>query len=282
MNFNRVALKTKAKKLLKQNYGWILLVTIIFTLTSSGFSIPFTNGDVTDIFRPSVNVNRDTNHQEINDIDDIYNDPNAILNYDPYRSIREFKQKVENTARRWLPFYHGSIWVLIGLILMFASMISILVKIFVFNPIQVGCMKWYLRNREEDKPSIKALVEVFSDGYIRTVGIMFLRDLFTFLWTLLLIVPGIVKAYEYRMIPYLLAENPELTRKEAFAMTKKIMDGNKMDTFVLDLSFIPWILLAVLLCGILMVFFVAPYMVLTRTEQYVCLCQGKEKYESLV
>lgn len=63
-------------------------------------------------------------------------------------------------------------------------------------------------------------------------------------------------------------------------MTKKIMDGNKMDTFVLDLSFFPWILLAAMTCGILSVVYVAPYMALTNTELYVCLCQGKDRYET--
>ena len=282
MNFSRITLKTKAKKLLKANYGWILLVTIIFSLTASNFSMSFVNNDISDIFKPQVNLNQDVNSGEVDAIDKAIKNPNDILRYDPYQAAREYKRKVENTVRRWLPFYHGSIWALIGLIAFFAILTSLALRIFVLNPIQVGCMKWYLRNRKEDKPSIKALVEVFSDGYIRTVGIMFLRDLYTFLWTLLLIVPGIVKAYEYRMIPYLLAENPDMTRKEAFDMTKKIMDGNKMDTFILDLSFIPWILLSVLLCGILSIFYVAPYMALTRTELYVCLCQGKEKYESLV
>ena len=81
------------------------------------------------------------------------------------------------------------------------------------------------------------------------------------------------------MIPYLLAENPDLTVSEAFDKTRKIMYGNKMDAFVLDLSFLPWILLAAITCGILSVVYVAPYMALTNTELYVCLCQGKDKYE---
>ena len=148
------------------------------------------------------------------------------------------------------------------------------------NPIHVGCKKWFLNNRTEDKPKLRAIVEVFTHGYIRIVGIMFLRDLYTFLWFLLLIVPGVIKAYEYRMIPFLLAENPDLTVSEAFGKTKKIMYGNKMDAFVLDLSFLPWIILAAITCGILSVLYVSPYIELTNTELYVCLCQGRDRYEA--
>ena len=63
-------------------------------------------------------------------------------------------------------------------------------------------------------------------------------DFCTFLWSLLLIIPGIVKSYEYRMIPYLLADHPEMSKDEAFAASKAMIDGNKWDAFVLDFSFI--------------------------------------------
>ena len=56
------------------------------------------------------------------------------------------------------------------------------------------------------------------------------------------IIPGIIKAYEYSMIPYLLAENPNMSKQEAFAISKELMDGNKFNAFVLDLSFILGIL----------------------------------------
>ena len=64
--------------------------------------------------------------------------------------------------------------------------------------------------------------------------------LYTFLWSLLLLIPGIVKAYEYRMVPYLLADYPELSTEEAFRISREMMNGEKMNTFILDLSFIGW------------------------------------------
>ena len=87
-------------------------------------------------------------------------------------------------------------------------------------------------------------------------------------WTCLLIVPGFIKAYEYCMIPYLLADHPEMTRQEAFATSKAMMKGNKWKAFVLDLSFIPWDILSALTLGIVSVFYVAPYRQLTAAALY--------------
>ncbi|WP_278565501.1 DUF975 family protein [Anaerostipes caccae] len=60
---------------------------------------------------------------------------------------------------------------------------------------------------------------------------MFLRNLFTALWSLLLLIPGLVKSYSYSMIPYILAENPSIPRKRAFEMSRKMMDEQKMNAF---------------------------------------------------
>ena len=119
----------------------------------------------------------------------------------------------------------------------------------------------------------------FKNGYAHIGMIMFLRGLFTGLWMLLFIIPGIVKSYEYMMIPYLLAEHPEMTRQEAFAESKQMMDGNKWDAFVLDLSFIGWTLLGVCTFGILLVFYVEPYIYLTRAELYHALKNNNKSVE---
>ena len=93
-------------------------------------------------------------------------------------------------------------------------------------------------------------------------------------WSLLFIIPGIVKAYEYRMIPYLLAENPEMSKEEAFAISKQMMSGQKWRTFVLDLSFFGWILLSGFTCGILAIFYVNPYVFSTQSALYERLRYG--------
>ena len=90
------------------------------------------------------------------------------------------------------------------------------------------------------------------------------------LWLLLLVVPGIIKAYEYSMIPYLLAENPNITMDEAFSLSKQMTTGQKMNLFFLDLYFLGWIILGLICCGI-GILFVLPYPEATRAEVYLNL-----------
>ena len=95
--------------------------------------------------------------------------------------------------------------------------------------------------------------------YLHKVFVLFMKNLFLFLWSCLLIIPGIVKSYEYRMVHYILQENPEIGWKEALQKSKEMMDGSKWQAFLLDLSFIGWALLSCLTCFLLGLFFLMPY-----------------------
>ena len=119
------------------------------------------------------------------------------------------------------------------------------------------------------------IADGFQMNYQGNVVTMFCRDLFIGLWSLLLVIPGIVKSYEYRMVPYILAENPSIHRKDAFKLSQEMMDGEKWNAFVLDLSFILWRLAAAFTCGILNIFYVNPYIDLTFTELYILLKETK-------
>ena len=92
--------------------------------------------------------------------------------------------------------------------------------------------------------------------------------------SLLCIIPGIVKGYEYRMIPYLLADHPEMTKDEAFAASKEMMMGQKWNAFVLDLSFIGWDILSSMTFGILDIFYVMPYKMSTNAALYEAIKYG--------
>ena len=88
---------------------------------------------------------------------------------------------------------------------------------------------------------------------------------------MLFVIPGIIKGYEYRMVSYILADQPELSRKEAFQLSKQMMKGQKWNAFVLDLSFIGWYLLCLVTCGIAGIFYVYPYVFATDAELYLAL-----------
>lgn len=155
-------------------------------------------------------------------------------------------------------------------VIAFSALIGIAISIFLENPLLIGCYKFFI-NCKRDSENLNDIVMTFKNGYMNVVLTEFLRGLFTFLWSLLFVIPGIIKGYEYMMIPYLLADNPQMDRKEAFAKSKEMMDGNKWKAFVLDLSFWGWGLLSGCTCGILYIFYVGPYIHLTKAELYHAL-----------
>ena len=170
----------------------------------------------------------------------------------------------------------ATVWqIIIGVLLViaFVTVVMIVIKVVVGNALIVGAQKAFILNeKSEDHVDVKEIAFVFKSGQWGNVAMtLFVKDIFVFLWSLLLIIPGIIKAYEYRMIPYLLAEDPSMSRDEAFARSKEMMDGQKMNAFVLDLSFIPWTLLAVITCGIAGIFYVWPYIHQTNAELYLKL-----------
>ncbi|MCI5801517.1 MAG: DUF975 family protein [Oscillospiraceae bacterium] len=143
-------------------------------------------------------------------------------------------------------------------------------QVFVTNPVQVGKRRYFIANRQR-RGETGQLFSLFRKGmYLNVVKVMFLRDLYTFLWSLLFVVPGVIKGYEYSMIPYLLAENPNLDAERAFQISKAMTSEEKLDMWVLDLSFIGWRLLGILACC-MGLYFVFPYIEATWAELYAVL-----------
>lgn len=118
-----------------------------------------------------------------------------------------------------------------------------LVRFIVGGTVQLGYTQYLLKQHNHahfDTHDLFSQFGRFKDGFLQS----FLRVLYTFLWTLLFVIPGIVKAYAYSMTPFIMAENPEMTAKEAITASKELMDGHKGELFVLDLTFLGWDLLA--------------------------------------
>lgn len=148
------------------------------------------------------------------------------------------------------------------------AIIALVAKIIIGNVLLVGGNRFFVINQTEDA-KVGTLLYGFKTGSVgNIVLVMFLRDLFTALWTLLLIIPGIIKHYEYLMVPYILAENPDMSQRQAFAISKRMMQGQKMDVFILDMSFLGWKILEGLTLGIAGIFYVEPYYQATMAELY--------------
>lgn len=154
--------------------------------------------------------------------------------------------------------------------------IAIAIRVFALNVLVVGCKSFFSQSMTGE-PEFRVLGDGFSRNYRNCVKTCFLRDLFVALWSLLFVIPGVIKSYEYRMVPYLLAEHPEMDSSEVFAQSKEMMKGNKWETFILDISFIGWILLGAITMGLVFIFWTSPYINATEAALYHRL-SGQDSY----
>ena len=151
-----------------------------------------------------------------------------------------------------------------GLIISVASMIPVvgsLVGVFIISPaFAIAIINIYLNVAEssEYRPEIGDLFKDF-DKFWLAFKITFFTGLFTFLWALLFYIPGIIKAISYSQAMFIAAENPNIGALEAINKSKEMMDGHKMDLFLLELSFIGWAILGAFTLGILYIW-LFPYM----------------------
>ena len=161
-------------------------------------------------------------------------------------------------------------------IVLVASAVGIAVDVLLINPVEFGCRNFFRRNLDEPA-KLSSLTFAFDKNYKNAVKTAFFKDLFIWLWSLLFVIPGIIKAYEYRLVPYIFAENPDMKYSDILAESSKLMKGNKWKTFVLDLSFIGWELLSLCTCGLLSVFYVDPYKLQTDAALYEAIKYGDKK-----
>ena len=155
-------------------------------------------------------------------------------------------------------------------------LLDMAIQSFLSNVVEVGLCSYFIESQSTGTDAgFAKLFYGFSCGnYMNVVKVMFMQKIFIFLWSLLLIIPGIIKAYEYAMVPYIVAEDPNIGYKEALERSKDMMNGHKFELWVLQLSFIGWMLLGVLACCIGTIF-VLPYQNATYAEYYMKL---KKRY----
>lgn len=256
-------LKDRAKVTFKQNYWRCVLISLLLTLIAGGSG--FVSGNASSRF--SNSWDNSESYQNYDEYD--YDDESSIEQFEQgFEDGFKDSQSILNSSAGIMALAIGfGIFVIIFLIIM---VVVILVDAFVINPFEVGCRRFFIRNLNEPA-QVGNVGYAFDNNYKNIAKTMFFRDLYTILWSLLFIIPGIVKAYEYMMIPYLLADNPQMTKEEAFAESKRMMQGQKWRAFLLDLSFIGWYLLSLLTLGILTVFYVNPYVNATHAALYEAL-----------
>ncbi len=130
---------------------------------------------------------------------------------------------------------------------------------FLLPPLTVGFAYFSLRVYRGDTVEITDMLSTGFRDYMKSlVGILWMY-LFTFLWSLLFVIPGIIKSIAYSMTPYILAERDDVSAQDAIKVSMEMTYGHKMEIFVMGLSFIGWWLLTGLTFGILAFFFTGPY-----------------------
>lgn len=278
--WTRVELKEKAKINFKRLYKQSVIVCIIVYLLGAIFDGGYNS--TSNRVENSVTYNQSQDSGDItgeiyeNDaFDEEFNLENKT------DSFSEFAEKysIGGVIENFFEFIFNSIYnlfsgfsmIIVVLISICLALIGTVLKVLIFNPIVIGKNNFFMGIRENDR-KVGDIFFLFKESkFIKPAITMFFVDLFTLLWTLLLIIPGIVKSYEYFMIQYILSENPDIDRNRAFELSRSMMDGQKWETFVLDLSFLGWDILSGITFGLVGIFYVNPYKESTYAELYAKL-----------
>ncbi len=273
--WNRAQLKEKAKYALKLNYWKIVLVSLLVTIILGGsteLEYNFgedqeTNSGIwNDIYGDEIDPGYNFGDAFQDGFDAGYN---GALNGDDLEKI--YGDLFAQMGIGSLEELQSSIALVLGILFFvvvpLVLIIALLWSAFVAGPIDVGTKRFFFKSLNE-QAEVKECLYAFDSNYKNIAKIMFFMNLYEMLWSFLFIIPGIIKAYEYRMIPYLLAENPNLSKEQVFALSKQMMDGNKWNAFVLDLSFLGWEILSSFSFGLLGIFYVNPYRYLTQATLY--------------
>ena len=252
MNWSISEVKRRGNATFKTAYWKCVLVAFIISVLSGGVStVPNFSG--------SYNVGSFRDENGNFDFSAIYETPDDSVD------IGGLAEEIVNSPN------FGIIAVTFTIVLIFVMIISLALDIFLVEPLRIGCLKFFKDAGRTRQYELGTIGFSFGKNYMNIVKIMFFYSLKIFLWTLLLIIPGIVKSYEYRMVPYILSDDPTISSEEAFRRSREMMTGNKWHAFLLDLSFIGWMFLSILTCGILLIFYVDPYIAATDAELYLTL-----------
>ena len=280
--WKRKEIKEKGKNTFKANFWKCVATALILAIVGGGTAGAFGGGGNAFSHR-----DEDGNTHMINVVDADWNfefDTDMVLDtgnddqaeaeadvaeaQDEIEADREELENMEIPTEAMIAFA-----VVMAVASLFILAIALAVDAFIANPLELGCKRFFRRNLDEPA-AMSNIAFAFDSNYKNICKTMFLRDVYIVLWSLLFVIPGIIKSYEYKMIPYLLSENPEMTTEQAFAESKKLMTGNKWKAFVLDLSFILWDIASAATCGLLGLFWVAPYKASTQAALYEAIKYG--------
>lgn len=266
--WTRAKLKSDAKDFLRKYWKRAVIVSLI------GFMISSALGSKTDMGKEEINkqiaqrsYERVVDSEDQEDTYQIYLfSPSSNSQISVWKSLTPQMGQPSIPPFRWLS--EGVRFVVKPTVFLSVAVLSVIFSIFIANPILLG-VKYFYRKGYEEEPEIRDILYAFQSGrYGQLVIKLLLKNVYLVLWTLLFVIPGIYKTYQYWYVEYILLDHPEFSLKEAIELSKEMTEGDKLNIFILELSFIGWILVSALFFSIPDLI-LNPYMSATYAKLYL-------------
>ena len=272
--WSRKELKKKARILIKSNY-W-RSVSVCFLIAMLTASYPISRSLFLNYFPDKIQTKAELILPAFISAESL---SSAFLDFIPDNFVAaSFLHTIQNSLKR--PDLIVTSFLTLGVIF------SLLYKFFISNLLIVGEKRFFVESYNYEDTNISKIFFLYKLRYLANPSwVMFCYTLFQKLWDLT-IIGGIIKHYEYSMISCILAENPKISQKNAFFLSKQLTKGNKWKLFLLDCSFLGWELLSLFTLGILDILYVRPYKMNCKASLYLFLRRNyvlsrAPKYEQL-
>ena len=257
MIWNTHELKKKARAKLKNCY-WLAVAVCLLTTMLTGW-IGSAGIGLGMVQSKTENTGTEMSQQRIQELKQDIKERNPIAEY----QIRIMQKQLD------LLLFVCAVAASIVIVVLGA-----LVIICIGNPVKVSSKRFFMCNRKR-KTNVGMILYVFQNHHTAHItAVMFRKGLRVAGSFLLLVIPGVIRHYEYSMVPYILAENPTITCRRALELSSKMTEGQKMDMLKLDLSFWFWEIAGICSFGLVSVFYTMPYKEFTRAELYHVMRQN--------
>ncbi len=291
-SFKRSVIKKNARKNVKRHYiRNILIIFLTSFIINGGYLLNSDNIDVTEITFQDTTYEISGKKSNTEIITDFFSGQNEDIANEAETKNNNYQKGVlnvfinETTRSGSLVFgilnafnqlyFHGRVSAFVTILIFTA--ISFAIFSLVQNIIVVGKNRYFLEQRKYSNVTVDRILFPYKVKKTLNLSyILFCKYIYQLFWNFT-IVGGFIKHYEYFCIPYLLAENPNLTKKEAFALSKELMKGEKWNTFKLDFSFFGWGILESLTLGLSSIFYFNSYKECTYTELYISVRIAKKE-----
>lgn len=161
--------------------------------------------------------------------------------------------------------------------LIFNLAFTFAVSAFATNQLTIGGCRYFLKYRRNNPVDFTEIFRSYKDKtFLNIAKVTIVRDIYVALFSIIFIVPGIIKALEYWAVDYILSVRPDIDRQEAFDLSDRLTDGHKGELFMLELSFLGWHILSLCTFSVVGVLYAYPYMRLTYAEYFSYL-----RYEAI-